>query len=132
MALEKEIETYNRELPSLLAEQGNLIGGEEDELSGDIIYPWWAFVSESRFPRPDAGYGNTELDAIADLAIKKGWKLWNEETMIFLNEDERYEYQERLGILCGDQQPNEEAIKIAEQQIIDRRNKNEKTKGKKP
>jgi hypothetical protein len=52
--------------------------GDEDEFSGETIYPWCAFVGEAKFPRPGAGYGNTEHDAIVDLAIIKGWKLWNE------------------------------------------------------
>ena len=52
--------------------------GDEDEFSGEPIRPWAAFVGESRFPRPDAGFGDTEHEAIVDLAIKKGWKLWNE------------------------------------------------------
>ena len=52
--------------------------GDEDEFSGETLSPWCAFVGEPRFPRPDAGYGNTEHEAIVSLAILKGWKLWNE------------------------------------------------------
>lgn len=53
--------------------------GDEDEFSGEPIFPWCAFTGEPNFPRPDAGYGNTEHEAIVNLAILKGWKLWNEE-----------------------------------------------------
>ena len=52
--------------------------GDEDEFSGEQIYPWTAFTGKPRFPRPDAGYGDSEHEAIVDLAIKKGWRLWNE------------------------------------------------------
>ena len=53
--------------------------GDEDEFSGETIYPWCAFTGEPKFPRLDAGYGNTEHESIVALAILKGWKLWNEE-----------------------------------------------------
>ena len=53
--------------------------GEEEEFSGDTLYPWCAFTGGYRFPRPDAGYGNTEDEAIVSLAKLKGWRLWNEE-----------------------------------------------------
>ncbi len=52
--------------------------GDECEFSGETLYPWCAFTGLPRFPRPDAGYGNTEDEAIADLAKRKGWRLWNE------------------------------------------------------
>jgi hypothetical protein len=47
--------------------------GEEDEF-GDEIFPWIA--------RTGLGYwagGKTEQEAIRNLAIKRNWKLWNEE-----------------------------------------------------
>ena len=56
----------------------NVQPGDEDEFSVETIYPWCAYVGTPDFPRPDAGYGNTEEEAIVDLAKLKGWRLWNE------------------------------------------------------
>ena len=52
--------------------------GDEDEFSGETIYPWCAYVGPLEYPRADAGYGNTEHDAVVELAIINDWKLWNE------------------------------------------------------
>ena len=57
----------------------NIKVGEEDECSGESLFPWAAFVGEPKFPRPGVGFGNTEHEAIVELSIRKGWKLWNEE-----------------------------------------------------
>lgn len=55
--------------------------GDECPESGEPIYPWCAFVGESEFPKPDGwmGCGDSEHEAIVDLAIKRGWRLWNED-----------------------------------------------------
>ena len=37
MALEKEIETYNRELPNLLAQQGKFVVIREDKIIGTFV-----------------------------------------------------------------------------------------------
>lgn len=47
-------------------------------------YSWCAYVGngeEVEIIRAEGciGYGNTEQDAIVSLAIKRGWKLWNED-----------------------------------------------------
>ena len=41
---------------------------------------WCAYVGVNVFPKPNNlfGEGYTEHEAIVDLAIKRGWKLWNE------------------------------------------------------
>ena len=58
------------------------IEGDEDEF-GSEMFPFYAFVGGDDFsnvePRNAAG-GSTEDDAVANLAVKKGWRLWNEET----------------------------------------------------
>ena len=61
--------------------------GEECEVSGERLYPWCALTGEVQTNIADAifaeegrvGYGDTEDDAIYDLATKRGWRLWNEE-----------------------------------------------------
>jgi hypothetical protein len=55
--------------------------GDECEISGEKLYPWVAFTGAPNFPRPDAGYGNTEDEALCDWAIKMEVRLWNEETL---------------------------------------------------
>jgi hypothetical protein len=53
--------------------------GDEDEL-GNELYPFYAFIGSNlrnAGNRYSAG-GATEHDAIVSLAIKRGWKLWNE------------------------------------------------------
>jgi hypothetical protein len=59
----------------------NISVGEEDEFSGEPIYPWVAFTGDFKFPRPDAGYGNTEDEAITAWAKLHRVKLWNEEDL---------------------------------------------------
>jgi hypothetical protein len=53
---------------------------EECLETGETLFPWCAFVGANTFPKPDGlmGCGNTEHEAIVDLAIKRGLKLWNE------------------------------------------------------
>lgn len=55
--------------------------GDECPETGEMLFPWCAFVGVNTFPKPDSliGFGNTEHEAIVELAIKQGWKLWNEE-----------------------------------------------------
>jgi hypothetical protein len=52
--------------------------GDEDEF-GNELWPWTAFVGDPRQISPNVGVGGTEDDAIADLARKRGWRMWNEE-----------------------------------------------------
>lgn len=59
----------------------NVQPGDEDELSGETIYPWVAYKGLPNFPMPNAGYGNTEHEAIVDWAIKNNVRLWNEEAL---------------------------------------------------
>lgn len=51
--------------------------GDEDEF-GNEMFPWTAFVGGVDDLHIFVGAGDTEQDAIVDLAVKKGWKLWNE------------------------------------------------------
>ena len=58
--------------------------GDEDEF-GNEQYPWLAAVGEldgaTGFHLATSnrvGVGQTEHEAIVDLALKRGWKLWNE------------------------------------------------------
>lgn len=59
----------------------DLDGQDEDEFSGERLYPWVAFVGVNVWPKPEklCGYGDTKDDALAALARNQGWKLWNEE-----------------------------------------------------
>ena len=57
--------------------------GDEDKF-GNALWPWEAGTSHGLSPeRIDAGTfsqgGETEDEAIANLAKWQGWKLWNEE-----------------------------------------------------
>jgi hypothetical protein len=58
-----------------------ICAGDECSESGETLYPWCAFVGVDSFPKPEklVGFGNTEHDAIVDLALKQGLRLWNEE-----------------------------------------------------
>lgn len=55
--------------------------GDEDEL-GIEMFPWYAWIYDDA-PGDAKDYnragGATEADAISNLAIKKKWRLWNEE-----------------------------------------------------
>ena len=48
--------------------------------------------------------------------------------MKLLDDDERYNFNERLGILAGDKQPTPEQIALAEKQILERRKQQTKVK----
>ena len=65
---------------NVFTKKTNNQSGDEDEF-GNKIFPWYAGVGS--WTRPidgeDAVGGATEQDAIANLAIKRGWKLWMEE-----------------------------------------------------
>jgi hypothetical protein len=54
--------------------------GDEDEM-GNKLFPWYAFVGADmmRTDSRDITGGETEADAIANLAIKRGLRLWMEE-----------------------------------------------------
>ncbi len=52
--------------------------GDEDEF-GNEMFPWTAFIGDIEGLHTAVGGGNTEHEAIVDLAVKKGWKMWNEE-----------------------------------------------------
>jgi hypothetical protein len=60
--------------------------GDEDEFGNDL-FPWYAWTSgshgettfENSAPLNRAG-GNTEQEAIRNLAVKREWRLWNEKT----------------------------------------------------
>ena len=52
---------------------------EEDEFTGETIFPWAAYSGKPELKRQGVGFGNTEHEAIVELAIRKDWKLWNEE-----------------------------------------------------
>lgn len=59
--------------------------GDECEFTGEPIAVWCAFIGEPPVGiRAEGflGFGDTEDDAIADLAKKRGWKLWNEENFV--------------------------------------------------
>ena len=51
--------------------------GDEDEF-GNEMFPWTAFVGDVNGLHTTVGAGDTEHEAIVDLAVKRGWKLWNE------------------------------------------------------
>lgn len=55
--------------------------GDECDVTGETLYPWCAYVGVNVFPKPEGllGCGNTEDEAICELAKRRGWKLWNEE-----------------------------------------------------
>ena len=55
--------------------------GDEDEF-GHECFPWYAWIYGDTYPDAhdyNRSGGATEADAIANLAIKKRWKLWMEE-----------------------------------------------------
>lgn len=55
--------------------------GDEDEF-GNRLFPWMAWVGPLDLQSTRASFkagGNSEIDAIANLAIKRRWRLWNEE-----------------------------------------------------
>jgi hypothetical protein len=58
--------------------------GDEDEFSGEPIYPYCATdlpiidADTDLFSPRHAGFGNTEDEAIVNLAKANGWKLWSE------------------------------------------------------
>ena len=54
----------------------NVKTGDEDEF-GNEMFQW---VAISQLSAGASGEGATENNAIANLAIKLGWKLWNEES----------------------------------------------------
>jgi len=52
----------------------------EDDL-GNAVHKWHAWSGPTDFANAYAHHkagGNTEDDAIVQLALKRGWKLWNE------------------------------------------------------
>lgn len=52
--------------------------GDEDEFSGETIFPFCATNSPDKWLQSRAGYGNTEVEALADWARRNGVRLWNE------------------------------------------------------
>ena len=55
----------------------NVAPGDECPETGDRLYPWCA--SDMGFGiGPQMAFGDTEEEALACLALKRGWKLWNE------------------------------------------------------
>lgn len=54
--------------------------GDEDEF-GRSLFPWVAWIGPLELKSTRESFqagGNTEMDAIANLAIKRRWRLWNE------------------------------------------------------
>lgn len=55
--------------------------GDEDEF-GNSLFPWMAWIGPLDLNNTRKSFqagGDTEMDAIANLAIKRHWRLWNEE-----------------------------------------------------
>lgn len=53
------------------------IAGQEDEISGELIAKFYAYVGKLGFNDRNSAGGETENDALVALAIKKRWKHWN-------------------------------------------------------
>lgn len=57
--------------------------GDTCEVTGEKLSPWCATVgavsANGVWADGWIGFGDTEDDAIANLARKRGWRMWNEE-----------------------------------------------------
>lgn len=54
--------------------------GDEDEF-GNELHPWMAWIGPLDVASTRDSFragGNTEQEAICNLALKRGWRLWNE------------------------------------------------------
>ena len=74
LAWMKSHHVNTKNLPDILPDE------DEDEF-GSILWPWLAWTGSGGYldqRRENQAQGNTEDDAITALAVKRGWKLWNE------------------------------------------------------